>query len=293
MPFSLAPWIARAQAGEAVTIDELPFRDCRYFSATQLPALAADPVVRAQRDRVYDVVRAKNPEVAAAFRRYTDTPIDPLDFDLGIPAAISAEGPCRLADAPGWSKPNNPLISDSRYLAKVREAVWDLWRSGAVTCTGLVGGVGSAPCFCCALEETIFRLCWNGRPVNRYMHNPPTHLPSVVDLAMESSGAIGVADVKAAYHNFGLTRGLLGFEFDGLYFSWNVPPFGWSPASGITQSVSEAIVIYLRSEFGLPWVCYIDDHGWSAAFSRRHEDSIRAADAAGVIGMCVLLELGF
>lgn len=50
-----------------------------------------------------------------------------------------------------------------------------------------------------------------------------------------------VADFKSYYHQFELEGEDLGFEFEGLYFSWNVPPFGWSPASGIATTVSSAI----------------------------------------------------
>ena len=81
--------------------------------------------------------------------------------------------------------------------------------------------------------------------------------------------------------------------YGGLYFSWNVPPFGLSPVAAAVQSVALATDMYLRDHFAMAISTYIDDSGCSDPSTKDHPDAVARVNSKSAIVLIVKTELGF
>ena len=71
-------------------------------------------------------------------------------------------------------------------------------------------------------------------------------------------------DHKSGYHHVPLTEScwqLVGFQWEGAYYTFRVLPFGWAPACFVYNSLSAVLASFIRIH-GLHCIFYLDDFGF-------------------------------
>ncbi len=95
-------------------------------------------------------------------------------------------------------------------------------------------------------------------------------------------------DHKSGYHHVPLTEDswqLVGFQWEGAYYTFRVLPFGWAPACFVYNSLSAVLASFIRIH-GLHCIFYLDDFGFSIPKSVRRQR--RYACVAGVLDVMYL-----
>ena len=95
-------------------------------------------------------------------------------------------------------------------------------------------------------------------------------------------------DHKSGYHYVPLTEDswqLVGFQWEGAYYTFRVLPFGWAPACFVYNSLSAVLASFIRIH-GLHCIFYLDDFGFSIPKSVRRQR--RYACVAGVLDVMYL-----
>jgi len=95
-------------------------------------------------------------------------------------------------------------------------------------------------------------------------------------------------DHKSGYHHVPLVESCwqyMGFEWEGLYYTFRVLPFGWAPACFVYNSMSSVIASFVRTR-GLHCIFYLDDFGFS--IPARVPLELRYQCVAGVLDVMYL-----
>jgi hypothetical protein len=103
-------------------------------------------------------------------------------------------------------------------------------------------------------------------------------------------------DHRSGYHHVSIakdSRTLMGFEWNGEWYVWNVLPFGWAPACSVYSRLSGLLAAYLRKH-GIHTMVYIDDMGFfvepGASPARQHRQIWSVMAVMYLAGFTVALE---
>lgn len=138
------------------------------------------------------------------------------------------------------------------------------------------------------------RLIIDMRFANWFMRELPFGLdavgnaPSLVD----PGGYMSSVDHKSGYHHVLLAkheRTYFGVRWKGRYYVFTCLCFGWSPAPYIYHTLTEATCMYMRMNFRLNTLCYIDDIWLAIAAAQGYKGTQRQQCGSALFVVCAFL----
>ena len=108
------------------------------------------------------------------------------------------------------------------------------------------------------------RLIWDGRHVNRHLRKRPFRMETLQRegrALFERSNFGGTLDISSAYHHVDMAPeavAYLGFEWNGVFYRFNVLPFGLSSSPWLFTTVMGHCVKFIRFK-GSDLMGYLDD----------------------------------
>jgi len=133
---------------------------------------------------------------------------------------------------------------------------WDLARQE---------GDGETPTVVCPLgvEPKKPRALWDGRYVNEFCKDIPFSMDNAAKVAEVAwlNAYLFKLDHKNGYFHVPIhenSRKYFGIFWKGKYYVLTVLPFGWKSSPYIYHSITEAVIMYIRS-LGIPMLGWIDD----------------------------------
>ena len=133
---------------------------------------------------------------------------------------------------------------------------WDLARQE---------GDGEIPTVVCPLgvEPKKPRALWDGRYVNEFCKDIPFSMDNAAKVAEVAwlNAYLFKLDHKNGYFHVPIhenSRKYFGIFWKGKYYVLTVLPFGWKSSPYIYHSITEAVIMYIRS-LGIPMLGWIDD----------------------------------
>lgn len=163
------------------------------------------------------------------------------------------------AEPPPFSAPNHPMELPEHREFTTREI-------GKLVECGAAKKSATKPHCVLPLGVAVgrkLRLILDARYVNRWCKAPKMrydNLPTFQRGLAEGDLLISM-DFKAGYHHVALDEDstkYFGFCWQGEYYTFQVLPFGWNVAPYVFNSLSTALVAYLRSR-GFDGLVYLDD----------------------------------
>ena len=117
------------------------------------------------------------------------------------------------------------------------------------------------------------RLIWDGRHVNAHLRKRPFRMETLQRegrALFERSTHGGTLDISSAYHHIDMAEDAfpyLGFEWEGVFYCFEVLPFGLASAPWLFTTVMGHCVKFLRFQ-GNDLLAYLDDVIFAAGSAR-------------------------
>ena len=169
------------------------------------------------------------------------------------------------------------------------------WAESAFVTTAIAEGVAACTMRVCARSDLICilplgvafnsagkrRLIWDGRHVNKNLRKRKFKMETLQRegrTLFERSHFGGTADISSAYHHIEMAESaqpFLGFEWNGVFYCFNVLPFGLSSAPWLFTTIMSHSIRFIRYTGG-DVISFLDDcifggttaHGTVAAAHR-------------------------
>ena len=111
------------------------------------------------------------------------------------------------------------------------------------------------------------RLVYDARRLNCFCPSEPLSYETLLQFqrGLAPGDLMFSLDHKSGYHHVPIhprARTLLGMQWKGQYYVWNVLPFGWAPACFVYNTMSSVVAAFLRRR-GLHTIVYLDDFGFA------------------------------
>ena len=151
------------------------------------------------------------------------------------------------------------------------------------------------------VEPSKLRMLHDARFLNLWNIDVPFKfegLQSVPDLAGVGESGFSI-DHSSGYWHVALTEdsyGFFGFEWEGVYYTYVVPSFGWKIAPMIYNSFSGKLAGFTR-RLGMRSLCLLDDPIGLPLAPRRGPspplNPLEAANSAAYVMVCLMVGLGY
>ena len=194
------------------------------------------------------------------------------------------------ATYPPVSRERNPRMPPD-MTAFAREEVRKLLAVGAISVAAATPRL-IMPVFV-ADNTTKLRLVYDARRLNCFCPSEEMTYESLRAFQqglLEGDWMLSL-DHKSGYHHIPLhpdSRELMGLNWEGQDYVWNVLPFGWAPACFVYNTLSTVVATYVRRQ-GIHTIVYLDDFG----FALRAAAAAAERDRTAWIVMAVMYLAGY